>query len=287
MKNEMQYIMFSKHIQNMPIEQAAKGVLNAGLHGIDLTVRPGGHVEPADVQKKLPQVVDEFKNNGVDVVMISTGIKSASESYTEAILETAASLGIKYYKLGYYPYEGFGTLDKQRKTILREFDSLASLNDKYGITGGYHNHSADFFGAALWDIFEVIKDFPKEVLGFYFDPAHAGIEGGSNGWMMGMELLAKHIVMLAIKDYRWVVGKHRYAGGRKHSVEICPLEQGNVPWDLVNTYLNQINFNGPISFHGEYQGSHCFADLTELEVLKQTKNDVAYFKQQLEPAESK
>ncbi|MCX6993521.1 MAG: sugar phosphate isomerase/epimerase [Kiritimatiellaeota bacterium] len=272
------FIMFSKHIQKLPIDEAAEGIKNAGLAGVDLTVRPGGHVEPEKVEDDLPRLYEQFKKHGVQVVMLTTEIKSATEPNTEKIVRTASALGIKYYKTGYFPYRGFGTLAKQREEVRKALGSLAKLNLKYGITGGYHNHSADFFGAALWDIYAVLKDLPPAAMGFYFDPAHAMIEGGSKGWIMGMELLADKIVMVAVKDYCWAKGTHRYAGGRQHSVEFCPLASGNVPWDQVIDLLQKIGYAGPVSFHSEYQGGSSFADLTEREVLQQTAKDVAFFK---------
>lgn len=271
-------ILFSKHIQKLPIGEAAEGIKIAGLTGVDLTVRPGGHVEPEKVEDDLPRLYEQFKKHGVQVVMLTTEIKSATEPNTEIILRTASALGIKYYKTGYFRYRGFGTLAGQREEVRKTLGSLAELNLKYGITGAYHNHSADFFGAALWDIYAVLKDLPPAAMGFYFDPAHAMIEGGSNGWMMGMELLADKIVAVAVKDYHWIKGNYRYAGGRQHSVEFCPLTSGNVPWDQVIDLLQKIGYVGPLSFHSEYQGGYSFADLTEREVLQQTTKDVAFFK---------
>ncbi len=275
---DWELILFSKHIQKLPIGEAAEGIKNAGLTGIDLTVRPGGHVEPERVEDDLPRLYEHFKKSGVKVVMLTTDIKSATEPNTEKILRTASAVGIKYYKTGYFRYGGFGTLAGQREEVRKMLGGLAELNVKHGITGAYHNHSADFFGAALWDIHAVLKDLPPAAMGFYFDPAHAMIEGGSNGWMMGMELLADKIVVVAVKDYRWIKGNYRYAGGRQHSVEFCPLTLGNVPWDQVINLLQKIGYAGPVSFHSEYQGSHSFADLTEREVLQQTTQDVAFFK---------
>jgi hypothetical protein len=92
--------------------------------------------------------------------------------------------------------------------------------------------------------------------------------------------------MLAVKDFRWVEGKHRYAGGRRHSVEFCPLDGGNTPWPQVIKLLKQIRYDGPISFHSEYQGSHSFADLTPRQVVEQTAKDVALFRSWLEQEQS-
>jgi sugar phosphate isomerase/epimerase len=112
----------------------------------------------------------------------------------------------------------------------------------------------------------------------YLDPAHALIEGGGSAWRMGMDLLDDRIGMLAVKDFRWVDGKHRYGGGRRHSVEFCPLEQGNTPWPEVLGILREIGFDGPVSFHSEYQGPHSYDDLGWREVIAQAARDIAVFR---------
>jgi sugar phosphate isomerase/epimerase len=93
-----------------------------------------------------------------------------------------------------------------------------------------------------------------------------------------MDLLSDRIVMLAVKDFRWVERKERYAGGRRQGVEWCPLADGNTPWPKVLGHLRRKKFDGPISFHSEYQGAHSFADLSVDEVIAQTKRDVELFK---------
>ncbi len=95
---------------------------------------------------------------------------------------------------------------------------------------------------------------------------------------MALDLIAPRVTMLAVKDFRWVEGEHRYAGGRRHSVEFCPLADGNTPWPEVLAILKATNFAGPISFHSEYQGPHSFADLDATEVIEQTAKDVELFR---------
>ena len=90
--------------------------------------------------------------------------------------------------------------------------------------------------------------------------------------------------MLAVKDFRWIDGKTRYAGGRKHSAEFCPIADGNTPWPEALKLLKSAGFDGPISLHSEYQGPHSFADLNTEQVLEQTGRDYQLFAQWLNEA---
>ena len=199
-------------------------------------------------------------------------------------MRAGAALGLGYYKLGYFFYDGFGSLRRQRAEVAARLADLVAMNAEIGIKGGFHNHSHDFVGAVPADIAAALENVDSQWLGLYFDPAHAHIEGGSSGWKMGLDLLRDRIFMLAVKDYFWSDDGHGYGGGRRHKAVFCPLVDGNVPRPRVLQHLKECNFAGPISLHSEYQGDHSFRDLTTDEVFEQTARDAAYFRPLLRDA---
>lgn len=279
----MELMVFSKHLQGPPLAETARRLHAMGVDAIDLTVRPGGHVAPERVAEELPRAIADLASEGVHVGMLTTNILAADEPETEPILRAASANGIMYYKIGYYFYDGFGSLRKQRDEVRAKVRDLGQLNAEIGICGGYHNHSDNFIGASLWDIDSILEGTDPRYLGAYFDPAHAVVEGGSQGWLQGMDLLKDRIVMIAAKDFYWTDGKG-YAGGRRNHVLFSPFSQGNVPWLKVLANLKAIGFAGPISLHSEYQGDHSFRDLTTLEVFEQTALDLKLFRDWMQSA---
>lgn len=277
-KTAVQLCVFSKHLAGPRLDDTARRLHEMGIDAIDLTVRPGGHIAPESAADDLPTAAALLARHGVTVAMMTTNITDATHADTEAILRAGAALGVGYYKLGYFSYGGFGSLRKQRAEIAARFADLAALNAEIGIKGGYHNHSHDFFGAAPADIAAALENVDPQWLGFYFDPAHAHIEGGSSGWKMGLDLLRDRLFMVAVKDYFWSSDGRGYGGGRRHKAMFCPPEEGNVPWQDVLQLLKESNFAGPISLHSEYQGGHSFRDLTTDEVFEQTARDAAFFR---------
>ena len=51
--------IFSKHLQFLQGEALAKAVAEIGFDGIDLAVRPGGHIEPERVRRTADTVIHE------------------------------------------------------------------------------------------------------------------------------------------------------------------------------------------------------------------------------------
>lgn len=74
---KMQMSFFSKPLHWMDYEQLADCLAAIGVDGIDLTVRPKGHVLPENVRTDLPRAIKAAQSRGLKVNMIVTAIQSA------------------------------------------------------------------------------------------------------------------------------------------------------------------------------------------------------------------
>jgi len=239
--------LFSKALQNRPVDALPAMLHDLGIDAIDLTVRPGGHVLPERVADDLPRAYELLTAAGIAMPMITTGITDADKDHAEAILATAAKLGIRYAKIGYYHY---GDLHKIPATLAdagSRLRDVAALCKRYGLTAGYHNHSGNFVGAALWDVWDLIRNLDASAIGSYFDLGHATVEGGYGGWRIGLNLLISRIVILGLKDMRF--GQDPKKGWIP---DWGPLGEGMVRFDEALKRLKEHGFAGPVSLHVEY-----------------------------------
>jgi len=237
--------VFSKPFSWLGYEDMAILLSEAGAEGIDLTVRPEGHVLPEKVESDLPKAVEAARKHGLNVDMIVTGIISPDQQYAESILRTASSLGIKYYRLGWIDYDynlGIkGTLRKYKP----EFEKLAAMNRKYGMHGAYQNHAGTMVGGAVWDIYELLEGLDPQFIGCQYDVRHAVVEGGTS-WSNGLKLIAPWVKCTDIKDFKWLE-----TDGRWNPVSV-PLGEGMVDYDEYFRIMKAGNFTGPMSVHFEY-----------------------------------
>src|SRR4051812_26519443 len=99
----MQIAVFAKSLQAWPIDECAERVKAAGFDGLDLTVRPGGYVEPGDrFRQRFTAAVETIRGAGLSVPLITTGLTSATDPAAEPTMKIAAELGIRELKLHYW-----------------------------------------------------------------------------------------------------------------------------------------------------------------------------------------
>jgi len=237
--------VFSKPIQWLGYDALAETIAEAGAEGIDLTVRPGGHILPENVETDLPKAVEAARKKGLKVEMIVTAITKAADMYTESVIKTASSLGVKYYRLGEINYdESVGIIENLQK-IKTDFRKLAGLNQKYHIQGAFQNHVGTRVGAAVWDIYEILKDIDAEVRGCQYDVRHAVAEGSAS-WVNGFKLISPWVKCTDIKDFKWT------SNNGKWNPESVPIGDGTVNFDEYFKMVKKYNVSGPMSVHFEY-----------------------------------
>lgn len=275
----MKLVMFSKHLQPHPVPKAGEMVKQLGLEGLDLTVRPGGHVLPENVTTALPVAVRQLREMGLDVPMITTGILRADERFTEPIMETAARLGIREVKLGYWTYRPFGTLAANLDTARKTMDGLEALARKHNVRASVHIHSGEpYLSAVASNVYMLLKDRDPHHAGAYLDPGHMTLEGGAGGWKQGIDILQQYVSMVAVKSFGPFREQDAATGEVRWQHKIVPLKEGTVRWREVFTALKQLRWDGVVSIHSEYQGKGSFRDLTTDEVIAQTRDDLAYLR---------
>lgn len=237
--------VFSKPLQWLGFEALAEVLAEAGAEGIDLSVRPAGHVLPENVRTDLPKAVAAAGKKGLRVDMVTTAITRADEKYTEDILKTCSSLGIKFYRMGYSNFDDsvgiWGSLQKLKPDFLK----LSELNRKYKIHGAYQNHAGTRVGGPVWDLYELLKDLDPEYIGCQYDVRHAVVEGGSS-WINGFKLIFPWIKCTDIKDFKWSQTKGKW------DPESVPIGEGMVNFDEYFKLVKKFNVPGPMSIHLEY-----------------------------------
>jgi len=267
---------FSKHLPRLDGRGLARALKPLGFGGVDLTARPGGHVDPKRVAQDLPVFVDAIRGEGLLVPMITTDLTSIEDPAARPTLETAAALRIPFFKPGYYHY-AFQDVRGEVAAAGAKLRALAGLSASTGVYLGYHNH-AGYIGGNIWDVAPIVDALPAKSAGYYFDVRHAVVEGGDAGWRTAFQIVAPRLAMIAVKDFYW----EKTASGWR--IRNCPMGEGMVNWKAYFAMLAKAGFHGPVSLHLEYEIAGATPDAVEQNTLAAAARDIAFVNARLTEA---
>jgi sugar phosphate isomerase/epimerase len=239
---------FSKHFHWASVEQTSALCAAIGFDGVDLTLRPGGHVEPERVEEDLPKAVETIRKAGLEIPMVTSSIVDTMTPHAERVLKTLKAVGIPRYRWGGLRYDPKRDLPAQLAEMKPRVKDLAAMNRGYGLTAMYHTHSGiDQVGASMWDLYLLLKDHTPETVSVNYDVGHAVVEGGYGGWINSTRLLLPYMRGVAVKDFVW---KQNPRGEWRPGW--CALSRGMVDFPRFLALLKTGGFQGPIQLHMEY-----------------------------------
>ena len=237
--------LFSKHLQFLDWKNAAEVAADIGFSGLDITVRPKGHVLPENVKRDLPKAISYVKAAGLSCKMITTAVNEASIQLDHDVIKTAADEGVEFYRSDWFKYHEELSLEDSLDVYKNKVTELGELNRQYDIIGCYQNHSGTKIGASVWEVRRILEDVNPEYFGVQYDIRHAVAEGGRS-WPNGIKLLKDQIKVIVLKDFIWgeVNGKWKIVN--------VPLGEGMVDFTKYFRMLKDFDLKPPVSLHVEY-----------------------------------
>ena len=237
--------IFSKHLQFLDYKETGRMAAELGFDGLDLTVRPKGHVLPENVISDLPRAVSDIVGSGSTCKMITTSIESVNNPHDATIIKTAGELGISYYRAQWFKYAKDLSMIQSIDKYQNQITELGELNKKHNIVGCYQNHAGTKIGASFWEIHKLLEKVDPKYFGTQYDIRHATVDSGYS-WTNGLELLKEQIKVIVLKDFKW--GK---VGDQWKAVNV-PIGDGMVDFDKYFKLLKSYGLNPPVSLHLEY-----------------------------------
>ncbi len=237
--------LFSKQIQFLNLKEAGKISAELGFDGLDLTVRPEGHVSPENVEADLPKAIQDIKEAGSSCKMITTAISDVDKVKDLNIIKVAAKEGLKFYRMDWYKYPKGENMKESIDEYQQKIKRLGEVNKLYGIIGCYQNHAGTNVGSSFWEVNQLLETVNPDYFGVQYDVRHAMVEGGLS-WKNGLQLLKNQIKTIVLKDFRW-----EKVNGKWEVVNV-PIGEGMVDFKGYFKILKEYGLTPPASLHLEY-----------------------------------
>jgi sugar phosphate isomerase/epimerase len=232
-----------------------------GFEGVDLTVMPGGHVDPSKYMVQMDRAFQMFQDASLDVPMVSTIFTSASQPFAYQVLYVSAEFGARFCKLGAWPPPNGvpGQNPAFRTALLKnDLNQLAATSLQCRIASLIPNHAGSYPGRSMKELDALMPAMGKAVLGYCFDPAQSVIESRSaDGWESELKTALPRLGAVSLADVS--IPKDQADA----TPVPCPLGEGVIDWKKFFSILAEANFRGPLSLRQDYAAGNAFASLAK------------------------
>lgn len=272
---KLTYIMFTKHLEGLDISGIISALKSVGVKGADLCVRQGYPVNPDNIERVLPEAAKQFSDEGLSIPLVTApgDFNRPDIEYADRYFSACGQAGVKHIKLGYWKWSSDIHYWDQLKKVQGYMEGFQELSSKHGVKTVVHNHSGTSMGLNSCAVMNIVKDFDPNHIGVFSDPGHLSICG--EPIEMALDIVRDYLSVLAFKD----LIRQRPFGKTTQGTPLSGtmrMGQGFGDWPMLVKTLNRLDFEGPVSFHSEY-------DQEPVEtVIDLARIDVRFFNGQIE-----
>jgi hypothetical protein len=239
--------VYSQNMIKVPYFELGNIAGQIGFEGVDLTVMPGGHVDPHIISVDLVRAFEAIRSANLEVPIVSTAITSLNDSTGYGVLYLSGHSQVQLFRMGSWEYQETGDIQQRLAQVRRDLAQVVSMGQRCEIAAMFANRAGGFVGQAIWDAQLMLADMDPRWVGYYFDPAEAMAAGGADSWEVALRLVLPRIKAVSLQDFYWK------KDGADWKLQKCPLGEGMVDWQKFFHILAAAHFTGPISIHTEYQ----------------------------------
>jgi sugar phosphate isomerase/epimerase len=264
---DVSFTVFTKP-WTVPLPELARKVKALGFDGVELPVRPGYQVEPANVAKGLPAATKVLADHGLK-------IGSVAGKIDEATIAACGEAGVPIIRICVGIDLSVGYMASEANTR-KQFDAVLPALGKHGVTIGVQNHCHVCVGSAIGIMHLIEKYDPKHVCAV-LDMAHCAVDGEPEE--MALDIVWSHVRGLI----NFKSAFHRRVNGPEEveaawTVHWTTCHHSGYSWSKMVKLLKQRGYRGDICLPAEYtnlaQGGQLMGDSC-ISLLKQ---DIAYIK---------
>ena len=278
----MQIVLNSKFFHTLNAPELAVKARELGFDGIDVSVRPGYPVNPANVATALPEAVKGWKEQGLVCPLATAPVTLVNPDAPEVepLYAGCAVAGVPRVKIGFFPFtpgEDYWALVHTARSALEGF---ARVGERYGIQTVYQMHSGPVLGSNCAGLMHLLRDLDPRWVGAYPDLGHMLLDG--EDYPMGLAMVRVYLSIVAVKD---AYHAPQPPGSEPPFVpRFVTLGRGAVNWRRALGALKALGFDGAFSVHTEYEFDESiirqvgYADATPPNLEEWARADAAYLR---------
>ncbi len=250
-----------------PLPALADKLVELGVDGVELAVRPGYQVVPENVGRDLPSAARTLAGRGLQ-------IRSVAGSVDEATIAACGDAGVGIIRICASIDMAIGyqaSIDRYR----REFDEVLPFLDRFHVAVGVQNHYGNFVGSAV-GMLHLIEHYDPKHVSAVLDMAHCAVDGEPTA--MAVDIVKDRLRGLV----NFKSAFHRRVNGPEdeavYKVHWTTHRHAGYSWRELVACLRAIGFSGAYCLPAEYTDPSGNGQRMGDDVLPYLREDVAHLK---------
>ncbi|HEY7908705.1 MAG TPA: TIM barrel protein [Thermomicrobiales bacterium] len=269
----MQTVLFTKLFRGRTLEEIGATARDLGFDGIDLLIRAGHQLEPAE-PGQIPAAARLLEGYGLAVPMATTDITEPATFPVERLFGQCAAAGIRVIRLGYWRYDPAKGYAACLEAARRELMTLAEMAQRAGVRLAIQIHGGTIHSSGAL-MMRLLADHDPSIVGAYPDPGNQAVQEGREDWRLTLDVLRAWLCCIGVKNGGWFPAVIDADGQRRWTSDWLGLADGMVPWADILPYLGNDGYHGLLSFHSHYEAPYP-------QVLDQTRTDLRFIRRLLD-----
>ncbi len=241
---EIRFSVFTKPWKQ-PLPELASFVAGLGFDGIELPVRPGYQVEPEHIGRDLPRAAALLREHGLEIASIAGPTD-------EPAIAACAESGVPVIRICPSIRKDETYLEGEER-LRREYDALAPLLDRYGVTLGLQNHCGRFIANAM-GLRSVLRGYDPRHVAAVWDAAHNALNGEEPD--LALDIVWPQLCMVNLKNAIWQQVTGPEAEVARWKAYWTSGRQGLASWPRVADELKRRGYRGVLCLTAEYSDEH-------------------------------
>jgi sugar phosphate isomerase/epimerase len=237
-------IVFTKPWKDDSLEALAGKSAGFGFQGIELPVRDGYQVNPANYRETLSKAVAIFAGKNLSVTSIAGSIDAD-------LIRVMGQNSVKILRvmLNADPQKNY---IEQEEACYRGISGLLPVLESSGVTLGIQNHYGNYISSSAAGLMRFVGRFPRAQVSAVLDLAHCAISGEIPEF--ALDIAASHLSLVNIKCGSLRRTNYETAEEAEWRPVWTQARHGVLSWKRAAAELRRRNYAGPICLTAEYSG---------------------------------
>ncbi len=269
------FTLFTKPWPDLDLPELARFVRGLGFDGIELPVREGYQVEPANVQAGLRHAARVLGEEGLFIGSVAGPTDAAT-------VDACGENGVGIIRVCEAVDLSIGYVESERR-IRARYDALVPRLADAGVAIGVQNHHGTMIGSAI-GIMHLIEAYDPAHVCAVLDPAHCAVDG--EPVEMALDIVWTHLRLVNFKSASHRRTNRLTAPEAEWEVEWTTAQHAGYSWRAAAGSLRARDYRGDVCLPAEYSPPRGGGQLMGEAVVPHLRSDLAYLESLFDPQAS-